>query len=84
MHCCACLLHIVDRHLPVAVATPVLQVPEEGKFSERVWQCWDDIAYFGITTWAARSVRDSPTTHGELAAFDLVNNRLLWRRTVSE
>jgi hypothetical protein len=43
----------------------------------------DDIAYFGITTWAERNVRDSPDSHGDLAAFDLVNNKLLWRRVVS-
>jgi hypothetical protein len=68
----------------VAVATLLTydQVPEEGKFLKGL-AVVDDIAYFGITTWADRSVRDSPNTHGELAAFDLVMNRLLWRRTVS-
>jgi hypothetical protein len=58
-------------------------VPEEGKFLKGL-AVLDDIAYFGITTWAERSVRDSRDNDGELAAFDLVSNRLLWRRTVSE
>lgn len=58
-------------------------MPEEGKFLKGL-AVLDDIAYFGITTWAERSVRDSPDNDGELAAFDLVSNRLLWRRTVSE
>lgn len=29
-----------------------------------------------------RSVRDSPNNHGELAAFDLLHGKLLWRRVV--
>jgi hypothetical protein len=58
------------------------QAPGEGKFLKGL-AVLDDIAYFGITTWAERSVRDSPDSHGELAAFDLVNNKLLWRRVVS-
>eukprot|EP00775_Hariotina_reticulata_P013388 gene13388-13515_t len=57
-------------------------VPEEGKFLKGL-AVVDDIAYFGITTWADRSVRDNPNTDGELAAFDLVHNRLLWRRVVA-
>lgn len=56
-------------------------MPEEGKFLKGL-AVLDDIAYFGITTWAERSVRDSPDNHGELGAFDLINNKLLWRRTV--
>jgi outer membrane protein assembly factor BamB len=56
-------------------------VPEENKFLKGL-AVLDDIAYFGVTTWAERSVRDSRDNHGELAAFDLVANRLLWRRTV--
>jgi hypothetical protein len=58
-------------------------VPEEGKFLKGL-AVLDDIAYFGITTWAERSLRDSPDNDGELAAFDLVSNRLLWRRTVGD
>ncbi len=27
-------------------------------------------------------MRDSPSNHGELAAFDLLRGKLLWRRTV--
>jgi hypothetical protein len=57
-------------------------VPEEGKFLKGL-AVLDDIAYFGITTWAERSVRDSPDSNGELAAFDLAYNQFLWRRTVS-
>lgn len=58
-----------------------MQVPEEGKFLKGL-AVLDDVAFFGITTWAERSIRDDPNSHGELAAFDLVTNRLLWRRTV--
>lgn len=57
-------------------------MPEEGKFLKGL-AVLDDIAYFGITTWAERSVRDSPDSNGELAAFDLAYNQFLWRRTVS-
>ncbi|WIA37366.1 hypothetical protein OEZ86_014294 [Tetradesmus obliquus] len=57
------------------------QVPEEGKFLKGL-AVLDDIAYFGITTWSHRSVRDSADSHGELAAFDLMRNKLLWRRVV--
>lgn len=60
---------------------PLTQVPEEGKFLKGL-AVLDDVAYFGITTWAERSVRDSPDAHGELAAYDLVKGRLLWRRVV--
>jgi hypothetical protein len=42
----------------------------------------DDIAYFGISPWAPRSARDDPRSNNQLAAFDLVNQRLLWRREV--
>eukprot|EP00798_Chlamydomonas_sp_ICE-L_P001847 gene1847-33266_t len=42
----------------------------------------DDIAYFGISFKAKRVDRLYPTAHGELAAFHLVENRLLWRREV--
>lgn len=73
------LLLSVTRQL--FVATNTKQIPEEGKFLKGL-AVLDDIAYFGVTTWAERSVRDSPNNQGELAAYDLVNNRLLWRRTV--
>lgn len=42
----------------ICVYTPAhVQVPEEGKFLKGL-AVLDDIAYFGITTWAERSVRD--------------------------
>lgn len=40
------------------------------------------MAYFGISPWAPRSARDDPQSNNQLAAFDLVNQRLLWRREV--
>jgi hypothetical protein len=42
----------------------------------------DDVAYFGVSPWAPRSARDDPRSNNQLAAFDLVNQRLLWRREV--
>jgi hypothetical protein len=42
----------------------------------------DDVAYFGISPWAPRFARDDPKSNNQLAAFDLLNMRLLWRREV--
>jgi hypothetical protein len=42
----------------------------------------DDVAYFGISEWAPRDARDDPRTNCQLAAFDLLANKLLWRREV--
>ncbi len=58
-----------------------MQVPEGNKFLKGL-AVIDDMATFGISTWAERSVRDDPNSHGELAAYDLVAGKLLWRRQV--
>eukprot|EP00798_Chlamydomonas_sp_ICE-L_P013355 gene13355-19198_t len=42
----------------------------------------DDIAYFGMSVKAKRENRLYPTAHGELAAYHLVEKRLLWRKVV--
>lgn len=42
----------------------------------------DDVAYFGISEWAPRDARDDPRSNCQLAAFDLVHSKLLWRREV--
>jgi hypothetical protein len=56
--------------------------PEKGKFLKGL-TVLDDIAYFGVNIWEERSVRDDPRTSEEVAAFDLVNKQLLWRRKVA-
>jgi hypothetical protein len=43
----------------------------------------DDVAYFGISAWAPRAARDDPSSNCQLAAYDLVAGKLLWRREVS-
>ena len=40
----------------------------------------DDIAFFGIATQQPRGSRDDPSLNCELAAFDLREGLLLWRR----
>lgn len=57
------------------------QAPEAGRFLKGL-AVVDDIAYFGVSPWAPRSARDDPNSNCELAAFDLANNVLLWRREV--
>jgi hypothetical protein len=42
----------------------------------------DDVAFFGVSIWAEREVRDAVDRNGELAAFDLNGRQLMWRRTV--
>ena len=42
----------------------------------------DDVAYFGIAPWAARSTRADPVLDCELAAFDLLRQQMRWRRKV--
>ena len=43
----------------------------------------DDVAYFGISPGAERSMRANPELDCELAALDLLQKRLLWRRKVT-
>jgi hypothetical protein len=57
------------------------QAPEADRFLKGLTVV-DDVAYFGVSQWAPRSARDDPRSNCELAAFDLVHNRLLWRREV--
>lgn len=56
-------------------------MPEGGKFLKGL-AVLDDVAYFGISTWAPRQIRDSPDQNCQIAAFDLIEGRLLWRRDV--
>lgn len=55
--------------------------PEPGRFLKGL-AVVDDVAYFGVSAWAPRSARDDPASNCELAAFDLLRGRLLWRREV--
>lgn len=57
------------------------QVPGEGKFLKGL-AVVDEVAYFGISPHAERSMRADPKLDCELAAFQLLENRLLWRRKV--
>lgn len=57
-------------------------VPEGGKFLKGL-AVIDDTAYFGINVWSQRSERDDPETAEELAAVDLIQRRLVWRRRVA-
>lgn len=57
------------------------QVPEGGKFLKGL-AVIDDVAYFGISVWAQRKDRTDPDRDSELAAFDLIEQRLLWRRVI--
>lgn len=59
----------------------LLQVQEKGKFLKGL-AVVDDVAYFGISVWMDRSVRDDPANDGEVAAVDLLSGMLLWRRQV--
>lgn len=59
-----------------------LQVPEPGKFLKGLCVV-DDVAYFGISIFSAREDRDNPDSDSELAAYDLIGQRLLWRRKAS-
>ena len=56
--------------------------PKGGKFLKGL-TVLDDIAYFGVNVWEERAVRDDPRTSEEVAAFDLVNRMLLWKRKVA-
>jgi hypothetical protein len=63
-------------------ASPCLgQAPEGGKFLKGL-AVLDDVAYFGVSTWAPRDVRASPHHACEIAAYDLNAGRLIWRRRV--
>jgi len=42
----------------------------------------EDVAYFGISQFGTRAIRDSPDKTSDVAAFDLLERKLLWRRTV--
>jgi len=57
------------------------QAPEPDRFLKGLTVV-DDVAYFGVSEWAPRSARDDPKSNCELAAFDLLQNKLLWRREV--
>jgi len=57
------------------------QAPGEGNFWKGL-AVVDDVAYFGISPRAERSMRADPKLDCELAAFQLLENRLLWRRKV--
>ncbi|KAI8468367.1 MAG: hypothetical protein J3K34DRAFT_459917 [Monoraphidium minutum] len=57
------------------------QAPEPHRFLKGL-AVVDDVAYFGISEWAPRSARDDPGSNCQLAAFDLLRNKLLWRREV--
>ncbi|GAX82193.1 hypothetical protein CEUSTIGMA_g9621.t1 [Chlamydomonas eustigma] len=54
---------------------------EGGKFLKGL-AVVDDVAYFGISVFAARSKRQDAGVDSELAAFDLKKEVLLWRRKV--
>jgi hypothetical protein len=82
---CAAQKHYADRNAsagltPEPAACP-LQAPDEGRFLKGL-AVVDDVAYFGITQWAERQVRDSPSNDCELAAYDLATSSLMWRRKV--
>lgn len=64
------------------VQTCYCQVPETGMFLKGL-TVLDDVAYFGITPSASRATHGSADTDAELAAFDLMNHVLLWRRQVT-
>lgn len=57
------------------------KAPEPNRFLKGL-AVVDDIAYFGVSEWAPRDARDDPRSNNELAAFDLMHDRLLWRRQV--
>jgi hypothetical protein len=75
-------------------ALSVLRIGAGGASLKKVWAApephrflkglavVDDVAYFGISEWAPRSARDDPKSSCELAAFDLLHSKLLWRRKV--
>ena len=42
----------------------------------------DGVAYFGVSVFSPRSSRQDPAIDSELAAFDLIAGKLLWRRVV--
>lgn len=71
---------LVARMFPERAACP-LQAPDEGRFLKGL-AVVDDVAYFGITEWAERKLRDSPSNDCELAAYDLATSSLMWRRKV--
>lgn len=56
-----------------------LQVSEPGKYLKGLCVV-DDIAFFGIAPSAPRDRRADPSLNCELAAFDLQQRLLLWRR----
>ena len=58
------------------------KAPEPGRFLKGL-AVMDDVAYFGVSEWAPRSARDDPKSNCQLAAYDLRENKLLWRREVS-
>ncbi|GBF90355.1 green algal specific Aspartyl Asparaginyl beta-hydroxylase [Raphidocelis subcapitata] len=64
-----------------AKTTRLWAAPEPERFLKGL-AVVDDVAYFGVSEFAPRSARDDPRSNCELAAFDLVNKRLLWRREV--
>ncbi len=60
-------------------AHPPLQVSEQGKYLKGLCVV-DDVAFFGIAPGAPRDRRADPSLNCELAAFDLQQRLLLWRR----
>lgn len=57
------------------------KAPEEKRFLKGL-AVMDDVAYFGVSAWAPRAARDDPSSNCQLAAYDLVAGKLLWRREV--
>jgi len=62
--------------------TELWRAPVEERLFLKGLAVVDDVAYFGGSVWAGRSVRDDPATNNELLAIDLVTEKLLWRRQV--
>jgi hypothetical protein len=72
----------VDASKPKGPTTRTLwQAPEAGRFLKGL-AIMDDVAYFGVSEWAPRSARDDPKSNCQLAAFDLKEGKLLWRKEV--
>lgn len=59
-----------------------MQCSDKGSFAKGL-SVVDDVAYLGISPFAPRSARTDPALDCELAAFDLLQQRLLWRTRVS-
>jgi hypothetical protein len=72
-------LTLLDPH--TGVIDELWRAPEGDRFLKGLTVV-DDVAFFGVSVWAEREVRDAVDRNGELAAFDLLGRRLMWRRVV--